>query len=265
MAFTLYNAPQSTCSQRVRFVLTAKQPAVRRGERSTCSPATSSCRTTSRSIPTAVVPTLDHDGSNRDQRRPSSPNISTKSYRRTESLTPRDRRSKRAPHARADALHRRDAGRGGAGADLQPRLSCRPLPADEPRRSSWPCAESKPLRKEFMMAMGQHGISRQKEMDAAQWRGCAAATSACDAVDRRTAAGRGCWAGTSPSPTYAVMPALVRMRGPRSRAHLWSGPAARRHLARQLDPGAARRSRRRTITGSLLSERFPHLREKAMA
>jgi len=25
MAFTLYNAPQSTCSQRVRFVLNAKE------------------------------------------------------------------------------------------------------------------------------------------------------------------------------------------------------------------------------------------------
>jgi len=58
--FTLYNAPQSTCSQRVRFVLNAKRLASWKRS-STSWPAISSGR-----LPQAQsqrrVPTLDHDG-----------------------------------------------------------------------------------------------------------------------------------------------------------------------------------------------------------
>ena len=61
MAFTLYNAPQSTCSQRVRFVLNAKaQPFAEKkldllaGDQ--LAPEYLKLN------PNGVVPTLDHDG-----------------------------------------------------------------------------------------------------------------------------------------------------------------------------------------------------------
>ena len=121
MSFLLYNAPQSTCSQRVRFVLNAKQLAVRGGEARPAWPATSSSPTTSRSIPTAscrpstTTATIVTDSSRHHR-------ISRRSRAASrESFTPRAPVA-RAHDARAHALHRRDAGRGGAGADLQPRL-----------------------------------------------------------------------------------------------------------------------------------------------
>ena len=68
-------------------------------------------------------------------------------------------------------------------------------------------AESKPLRKEFMLAMGRNGFP-QKEMDAALDR-FAAPTSAWTNRSR-TAAGRGCWARHH-ARRLSVMPAIVRM------------------------------------------------------
>ena len=118
MAFTLYNAPQSTCSQRVRFVLNAK--ALPFEEVKLDLLAGDQLKPDYLALnPNGVVPTLDHDGAividssviieYLDEVAPE------------ESFTPR--RSGRArPHAGADAFHRRDAGGGGAGADLQPRL-----------------------------------------------------------------------------------------------------------------------------------------------
>jgi len=57
MPFTLYNAPQSTCSQRVRFVLNAKGLPFAE-KKLDCWLATSSSRITLRSNPNGVVPTL---------------------------------------------------------------------------------------------------------------------------------------------------------------------------------------------------------------
>ena len=61
MAFTLYNAPQSTCSQRVRFVLNAKGlPFV---EHKLDLLAGDQLKPDYLAInPNGVVPTLDHDG-----------------------------------------------------------------------------------------------------------------------------------------------------------------------------------------------------------
>jgi glutathione S-transferase len=61
MAFTLYNAPQSTCSQRVRFVLNAKKLAfdevkLNLLEGDQLKPDYLKLN------PNGVVPTLDHDG-----------------------------------------------------------------------------------------------------------------------------------------------------------------------------------------------------------
>ena len=160
MSFTLYNAPQSTCSQRVRFVLNAK--ALPFEEKKLDLLAGDQLKPDYFALnPNGVVPTLDHDGTividfaviieYLDEVVPE-----------PESFTPSIPSSAR--NAGADALHRRDAGRGGAGADLQSRI---PAALCRDERGGIPAfAESKPLRKEFMLAMGRKGFP-QKEMDAA--------------------------------------------------------------------------------------------------
>src|SRR5882757_8103455 len=129
MAFTLYNAPQSTFSQPVRFVLNAKGLAFEEVKLDLLAgdqlkPAYLNLN------PNGVVPTLDHDG---DIVIDSSVIIEylDEVAPEPESFTPRahgasEDARKRAFRAREDALthalHRRDAGGGGAGADLQPRV-----------------------------------------------------------------------------------------------------------------------------------------------
>src|SRR3954462_11061542 len=61
MSFILYNAPQSTCSQRVRFVLNAKQLPFE--EKKLDLLAGDQLRPDYLALnPNGVVPTLDHDG-----------------------------------------------------------------------------------------------------------------------------------------------------------------------------------------------------------
>jgi glutathione S-transferase len=61
MAFTLYNAPQSTCSQRVRFVLNAKELPF--AEIKLDLLAGDQLKPDYLKLnPNGVVPTLDHDG-----------------------------------------------------------------------------------------------------------------------------------------------------------------------------------------------------------
>ena len=61
MSFALYNAPQSTCSQRVRFVLNAK--ALPFEERKLDLLAGDQLKPDYLALnPNGVVPTLDHDG-----------------------------------------------------------------------------------------------------------------------------------------------------------------------------------------------------------
>src|ERR1700740_2908453 len=62
MAFTLYNAPQSTCSQRVRFVLNAKGLPFEEVKLDLL--AGDQLKPDYLELnPNGVVPTLDHDGS----------------------------------------------------------------------------------------------------------------------------------------------------------------------------------------------------------
>ena len=62
MSFTLYNAPQSTCSQRVRFVLNAKKLPFE--ERKLDLLAGDQLKPDYLALnPNGVVPTLEHDGS----------------------------------------------------------------------------------------------------------------------------------------------------------------------------------------------------------
>ena len=129
MAFKLYNAPQSTCSQRVRFVFNAKKLPFDEVKLNLL--AGDQLKPDYLKLnPNGVVPTLDHDGA-----------IVIDSTVITEYLDevePTDELhagipGHARPHARADAFHRRDAGGRRARADLQPRLPAQ-LPEDEPRR-----------------------------------------------------------------------------------------------------------------------------------
>ncbi len=61
MAFTLYNAPQSTCSQRVRFVLNAKKLAFEEVKLNLLDGDQLKPEYLKLN-PNGVVPTLDHDG-----------------------------------------------------------------------------------------------------------------------------------------------------------------------------------------------------------
>ena len=126
MAYKLYNAPQSTCSQRVRFVFNTKglpfeQVNLNLQAGDQLKPDYLKLN------PNGVVPTLDHEGRividfklhhgiPRRGRAGDEPHARGPGQAR--------------PYARAHALYRRDAGGGRAGADLQPRLPAR-LPEDE--------------------------------------------------------------------------------------------------------------------------------------
>src|ERR1044072_4707205 len=161
MPFTLYNAPQSTCSQRVRFVLNAKQLPF--DEKKLDLLAGDQLEPGSLALnPNGVVPTLDHDGE-----------IVTDSsviIEYLDEIAPEPQSfTPEAPVARAKmrALMR-FIDEMPAAAVRVPTFNLAFLPrfaamsADE----FIAFAESKPVRKEFMLAMGRKGFP-QKEMDAA--------------------------------------------------------------------------------------------------
>src|SRR6201993_3590828 len=160
MSFTLYNAPQSTCSQRVRFVLNAKK--ISFAEIKLDLLAGDQLKPDYLALnPNGVVPTLDHDGA-----------IVIDSTVITEyldevapekSFTPED------PVARARMralMHFIDEMP--AAAVRVPTFNLAFLPSFQKmsRAAFVAMAESKPLRREFMKTMGQGGFSKS-EMDAA--------------------------------------------------------------------------------------------------
>jgi glutathione S-transferase len=252
MAFKLYNAPQSTCSQRVRFVLNAKNLAfvevkLNLLEGDQLKPDYLKLN------PNGVVPTLDHDGA-----------IVTDSTVITEYLdevvpdvnfTP-EQPVKRA-HMRA-LMHFIDEM--AATSVRVPTFNLAFLPNFQKmsREAFVAMAESKPLRREFMLTMGQSGFPKA-EMDAALGR----LRRTYERMDAEIEKSGGPWLlGKDISlADVAVMPALVRMNDlnfadwqdlPRVvtwfaniRAHSAFGPTY--------------------YPRSLLSEQFPHLREKTAA
>ncbi len=116
-------------------------------------------------------------------------------------------------------------------------------------------AESKPLRREFMMTMGQTGFPKA-EMDAA----LARLRRSYERMDAEIEKSGGPWllGKDITLADVAVMPALVRMHD--------LGLADWQDLPRVVtwfDNIRSHRSFAPTFyAGSLLSERFPHLREK---
>jgi glutathione S-transferase len=252
MAFTLYDAPQSTCSQRVRFVLHAKKLPF--AEIKLDLLAGDQLKPDYLALnPNGVVPTLDHDGAividsaviieYLDEIAP-----------KPASFTPRDP----VLRAKMRSLMRF--------IDEIPAASVR-VPtynlAFLPRYAAMSEAEfvahanSKPLRKEFLLALGRNGFP-QKDMDAA----LARLRRTYERMNAELARSGGPWLlGSDLSlADIALMPAIVRMAdldreadwADLPRVQLWYD-AIRAHPA--FAPTY--------YSGSLLTEQFAHLRKAA--
>ena len=248
MAFTLYNAPQSTCSQRVRFVLNAKdlpfaEIKLNLLEGDQLKPDYLKLN------PNGVVPTLDHDGA-----------IVIDSTVITEyldevvpgsSFTPDD------PVKRArmrTLMHFIDEMP--AASVRVPTFNLAFLPTFQKmsREDFTAMAESKPLRREFMLTMGQTGFPKA-EMDAA----LARLRRSWERMDAEIAASGGPWLlGRDISlADVAAMPALVRMHD----LDLADWQDLPRVVTWFDNIRAQPAFQPSYYPGSLLSERFPHLRE----
>src|SRR5688572_23639326 len=164
MAYKLYNAPQSTCSQRVRFVLNAK--GLTFAEEKLDLLAGDQLKPEYLALnPNGVVPTLDHDG-----------NIVIDSSVIVEYLD--EVEPARANFTPGDPVKRatmrslmRFIDEMPAAAVRVPTFNLAFLPrfAAMSEAEFVAFAESKPLRREFMLAMGRKGFP-QKDMDSAMAR-----------------------------------------------------------------------------------------------
>jgi glutathione S-transferase len=252
MAYKLYNAPQSTCSQRVRFVLNTKrlpfdEVKLNLLEGDQLKPEYLKLN------PNGVVPTLDHDGA-----------IVTDSTVITEYLdevVPHDSFTPEDPVMRARMralMHFMDEMP--APAVRVPTFNLAFLPTFQKmsREDFVAMAESKPLRREFMMTMGQTGFPKA-EMDAA----LARLRRTYERMDVEIEKSGGPWLlGKDISlADVAVMPAMVRMHD-LNMADWQDLP----RIVTWFDNIRAQPAFKPTYYhGSLLSERFPHLREKQPA
>ena len=252
MAFTLYNAPQSTCSQRVRFVLNAKKLPF--AEIKLDLLAGDQLKPDYLKLnPNGVVPTLDHDGAIIID---SSVIIEYLDEVATEPeyFTPRapaERASMRALMRFIDEMP--------AAAVRVPTFNLAFLPRFQAMSEEefMALANAKPLRREFMLAMGRNGFPKA-EMDAALGRLARTLERMGDAI----AASGGPWLlGARPTlADVAVMPAIVRMAD-LGLDRMWADKPA---IGRWYDAIRAYPAFAPTYyPGSLLSERFPHLRERA--
>jgi glutathione S-transferase len=250
MAFTLYNAPQSTCSQRVRFVLNAK--GLPFDEVKLDLLAGDQLKPDYLKLnPNGVVPTLDHDG-----------NViidSTVIIEYLDEISPEPDFTPRAPVERAQmrALMR-FIDEMPAAAVRVPTFNLAFLPrfAAMSEDEFLAFAESKPLRKEFMLAMGRKGFP-EKEMNAALDR----MRRTYERMDETIAESGGPWLlGKEPTlADVALMPAIVRMAD-LGLDTMWQEMP---RVARWYDAIRAHPAFKPTYYfGSLLTERFPHLRER---
>ena len=249
MTFKLYNAPQSTCSQRVRFVFNGKN--IPFDEVKLNLLAGDQLKPDYLKLnPNGVVPTLDHDGA-----------IVIDSTVITEyldevapnaSFTPED------PVARARMralMHFIDEMPAAAVRFPTYNLAFLPGFLKMSREEFVAFAESKPLRREFMLTMGQTGFPKA-DMDAA----LARLRRSYERMDAEIEKSGGPWllGKKITLADVAVMPALVRMDD--------LGMADWQDLPRVVTWFDAIRAQPAFAPtfypGSLLSERFPHLKEK---
>ena len=252
MTFTLYNAPQSTCSQRVRFVLNAKKLPFAEVKLDLL--AGDQLKPDYLKLnPNGVVPTLDHDGAIIID---SSVIIEylDEIAAEPESYSP----AEAAERAKMRALMR-FIDEMPAAAVRVPTFNLAFLPRFQAMSEEEfiAFANAKPLRREFMLAMGRNGFP-PAEMDAALGRLARTLERMADAI----AASGGPWLmGARPTlADVAVMPAIVRMADLRL-DKMWTQMPA---IGRWYDLIRAHPAFAPTYyPGSLLSERFPHLRERA--
>ena len=254
MPLTLYNAPQSTCSQRVRFVLNAK--GLPFDEVKLDLLAGDQLKPDYLAMnPNGVVPTLVNDG-----------NVVIDSNVITEYLdevapepvnfTPEEP-VKRA-HMRA-LMHFIDEMPGAAVRVPTFNLAFLPRFAKMSEAEFIAFAESKPLRKEFMLTMGRSGFP-QSEMQAA----LARLRRTYERMDTEITRSGGPWLlGNDISlADIAVMPALVRMWDLGLDTQWSDLPRVQRWFELiQAQPAF----KPTYYPGSLLTERFPHLREAGKA
>ncbi len=251
MPFKLYNAPQSTCSQRVRFVLNAK--GLPFAEEKLDLLAGDQLKPEYLAInPNGVVPTLDHDGQividssviieYLDEVVPQSANF-----------TPRDAVKRAAMRALMRFIDEMPAA-----AVRVPTFNLAFLPrfAAMSEDEFVAFAESKPLRKEFMLAMGRKGFP-QKEMDGALTRLRRSYERMEEAI--RDSGGPWLFGQDITLADVSVMPALVRMAD-LNREGDWADLS---RVAKWFDMIRSHAAFKPTYyPGSLLTERFPHLQKK---
>ena len=250
MAFMLYNAPQSTCSQRVRFVLNAKGQPFEETKLDLL--AGDQLKPEYLALnPNGVVPTLDHDGSividstviveYLDEVVPDDANF-----------TPRDPVKRAAMRALMRFIDEMPAA-----AVRVPTFNLAFLPrfAAMSEEEFLAFAESKPLRKEFMLTMGRKGFP-QKDMDSALARLRRSYERMDDAIEE--SGGPWLMGREITLADVAVMPALVRMND-LQRGGDWADLP---RVGKWFDMIRAHPAFKPTYyPGSLLTERFPHLRK----
>jgi glutathione S-transferase len=250
MSFTLYNSPQSTCSQRVRFVLNAKGLPFKEIKLDLL--AGDQLKPDYLALnPNGVVPTLDHDGKividssviieYLDEIAPEPVCFSPRD--------PVERAHMRSLMRFIDEMP--------AAAVRVPTFNLAFLPrfAAMSEAEFRAFAESKPLRKEFMLAMGRTGFP-QKDMDAAMER----LRRTYERMDGEIAKSGGPWLlGRTPSlADVSLMPAIVRMDD-LGQDTAWQDLP---RVQRWYDTLRAHPAFKPTYyAGSLLTERFPHLRK----
>jgi len=251
MPYKLYNAPQSTCSQRVRFVLNAKSLPFEEVKLNLL--AGDQLKPDYLKLnPNGVVPTLDHDG-----------NIVTDSSVIIEYLDEVAPQAENfTPSDPAERAHMRSLMRFidemPAAAIRVPTFNLAFLPhfAEMSEEKFNAMADAKPLRKEFMKTMGRKGFS-DAEMKAALDR----LSRTIDRMDAEIAKSGGPWLlGKQISlADVAVMPTIVRLAD-LDLDYLWASKPA---IARWLENIRAHKAFKPTYYfGSLLTERFPHLKER---
>jgi len=250
MTFRLYNAPQSTCSQRVRFVLNAKGLPFEEVRLNLL--AGDQLKPDYLALnPNGVVPTLDHDGQ-----------IITDSTVITEYLDEVVPETSFTPASAVGRAHMRAMmhfiDEMAAAAVRVPTFNLAFLPGFQKmsREEFLAFAEAKPLRREFMLSMGQTGFP-ESEMSAA----LARLRRSYERMDQEIARSGGPWllGRDITLADVAVMPALVRMQD--LGLPDWQDlPRVATWLANiRAQPAYAPTY----YPGSLLSERFAHLRERS--
>jgi glutathione S-transferase len=250
MVFTLYNAPQSTCSQRVRFVLNAKGLAFEENKLDLL--AGDQLKPDYLALnPNGVVPTLVHDGEVVIDSTVIIEYLDEVALE-AESFTPREALER----ARMRSLMR-FIDEVPAPAVRVPTYNLAFLPrfAKMSEEEFLAFAESKPLRKEFMLAMGRTGFP-EKEMNASLER----MRRTYERMDAAIAESGGPFLqGRRPTlADVSVMPALVRMDD-LGLSGLWADrPAIGRWYAAIRAHPAFKPT---YYPGSLLTEIFPHLRD----